>query len=255
MTATSTLPIASTTPTCGEVQDAFLACLPRFRSCARYALRHVACRDTRDDLVCEVVALGWQHFVSLARRGRKPEEFVATLALRCSQAVRSGRRLAKGERTRDALSPVARARGGFMVVRLDEYVPAPGSDPSGPAGDGVVAAALAADPRARHGFAVVYLDEYVTAPGADPTGPAGDGVVAAALAVDPKARVPEQAAFRIDFPEWRARFGRRDRAVLDALAGGSGTGEVAARFALSPPRVSQLREAFRANWLAFHRGG
>ena len=56
------------------------------------------------------------------------------------------------------------------------------------------------------------------------------------------------------FPAWRARFGRRDRAVLDALARGDGTAEVAGRFALSPPRVSQLREAFRANWRAFHRG-
>ena len=213
MTATLTPPAM---PNFGVVQDAFLACLPRFRSCARYALRRVACRDTRDDLVCEVVALGWRHFAALARRGRNPEQFVATLALRCSQAVRSGRRLAGCERTRDALSPVARAR---------------------------------------HGFAVVYLDEYVTAPGADPTGPAGDAVVAAALAVDPKARVPEQAAFRIDFPVWRARFRRRDRAVLDALARGDGTAEVAGRFALSPPRVCQLREAFRADWLAFHRGG
>ena len=197
------------------MQDAFLACLPRFRSCARYALRHVACRDTQDDLICEILALGWRHFVTLTRRGRKPEAFVATLALRCSQAVRSGRRLAGCERSRDALSPVARARHRFAVVRLDECVPAPGGDPSGPAGDGVVAAALAADLRAR---------------------------------------VPEQAAFRIDFPAWRARFGRRDRAVLDALARGDGTGEVAGRFALSPPRVSQLREAFRADWLAFHRG-
>ena len=213
MTDTRTSSSATAEPP--AVREAFLVCLPRLRSHARYALRHVACPDTRADLVAEVLALGWKHFAALARRGRGPEGFVTTLALRCSQAVRSGRRLAGAERSRDALSPVARARHGVVVVRLDDYV-------------------------------------FV--PGADPGGPAGEGVVAEALAVDLKARVPDQAAFRVDFPAWRARLGRRDRAVLDALAGGAGTGEVAARFGLSPARVSQLREQFRADWLAFHAG-
>ena len=60
---------------------------------------------------------------------------------------------------------------------------------------------------------MVRLDEYVPAPGGDPTGPAGDGVVAAALAVDPKTRVPEQAAFRMDFPAWLAGLPERKRAL------------------------------------------
>ena len=82
----------------------------------------------------------------------------------------------------------------------------------------------------------------------------GAEVLAEALAIDPKARVPEQAAFRVDFPAWRARLSARDRAVADALAAGERTGEVAAQFGLSPARVSQLREAFRASWFAFHSG-
>ena len=118
-------------------------------------------------------------------RGKRPEEFVTTLALRCTQAVRAGRRLAGSDRSRDVLSPVARVRHGVVVVRLDDRVPAPWLDPAW----------------------------------------AGAEVVAAALAIDPKARVAEQAAFRIDFPAWRARLSVRDRAVADALAAGEGTGD------------------------------
>ena len=64
----------------------------------------------------------------------------------------------------------------------------------------------------------------------------------------------DRAAFRLDFPRWRAGFGGRDRAVLDALAAGGRTGEVAGRFGLSPARVSQLRRVFRESWRDFHRG-
>ena len=195
-----------------DIASTFLAHLPRIRKHARYALRRVACPDTRDDLACEAVALAWRHFAALARRGKRPEEFVTTLALRCTQAVRAGRRLAGSDRSRDVLSPVAKVRHGVVVVRLSDRVPAPWLDP-------------------------VW---------------AGAEVVAEALAIDPKARVADQAAFRIDFPAWRARLSKRDRAVADALGAGAGTGAVARRFGLSPARVSQLREAFRASWFAFH---
>ena len=64
---------------------------------------------------------------------------------------------------------------------------------------------------------------------------------------------PEQVAFRVDFPRWRAGLGPRNRAVLDALAGGDGTYAVAARFGLSPARVSQLRREFERSWRAYTR--
>ena len=207
-------PIAADVPHDADIASTFLAHLPRIRKHARYALRRVACPDTRDDLACEAVALAWRHFAALALRGKRPEEFVATLALRCTQAVRAGRRLAGSDRARDVLSPVAKVRHGVVVVRLGDRVSAPWLDPAW----------------------------------------AGAEVVAEALAIDLKARVPDQAAFRVDFPAWRARLSARDRAVADALAAGERTGEVASRFGLSPARVSQLREAFRANWLAFHAG-
>ena len=201
----SAISVANTHAPIEDIQASFVRALPRIRAHARYALRRAA-PGVRDDLVAEVLALSWKHFAELSRRGRRPEGFVTTLVLRCSQAVRGGRRVAGSEGVRDVLSPVAGCRGRFAVGSFS-----------------------------------------------DPT-PVNSGGVGEALAADPRARVPDQAALRVDFPRWRARFGARDRGVLDALAAGDRAGEVAARFGLSPSRVSQLREAFRDDWRAFHGG-
>jgi DNA-directed RNA polymerase specialized sigma24 family protein len=200
MTETTRPPVPTS-----RLHAAFLAALPRIRAHARYAFRHVACPDTRDDRVAETVAIAWRQFARLHRRGKDPSRFVTTLALRCSQAVRAGRRLVRSDGARDALSPVARARHRFAVERL---------------------------PHPRCG--VPHLAE--------------------ALADDTRTPVPEQAAFRLDYPRWRAGFRPRTRAVLDALAGGGRTGEVARRFGLSQGRVSQLRRQFADNWRQFHGG-
>src|SRR5262249_41530432 len=116
-----------------DPQTTFLEHLPRFRAHARYAFRQVRCPDTRADLMAETLALAWRHFAALALRGRHPEAFVTTLALRCSQAVKAGRRLAGSDRSTDALSPVARARHGFAVRPL--WNPTPVIDPQFEDGD------------------------------------------------------------------------------------------------------------------------
>jgi DNA-directed RNA polymerase specialized sigma24 family protein len=184
-------------PTTARVHAIFLTALPRFQAHAEFAFRHVRCEDARADLAAEAIALAWRAFARLARRGRNPQAFVTTLARRCTQAVRSGRRLA-GSSAADVLSPVAAARHHFTVARLG---------------------------------------------GADPLADALSG-----NAVTP---VPDQTAFRVDFPRWRAGIRARDRRVLDALMLGGRTGEVADRFGLSPARVSQLRRAFAAGWADF----
>ena len=56
------------------------------------------------------------------------------------------------------------------------------------------------------------------------------------------------AAFRIDFAEWLATWQGMKRAILEALAVGDKTGEVAARFNISPGRVSQLRREYEDSW-------
>ena len=200
MPAITRPPLAAADP-----HAAFLAELPRFAAHARFAARHITCPHRRAEFQAEVLALAWRQFARRHRRGKDPGAFVTTLALRCSQAVRAGRRLVRADGARDALSPVARVRHGFAVERL---------------------------PHPRCG--VPHLAE--------------------ALADDTRTPVPEQAAFRLDYPRWRAGFRPRTRAVLDALAVGGRTGEVARRFGISQGRVSQLRREFAASWRRFQEG-
>ena len=76
-----------------------------------------------------------------------------------------------------------------------------------------------------------------------------------ALVDNTRSLIPDQVAFRIDFPRWRRGLGIRNRRVLDALMGGEGTGDVAVRFAMSKARVSQLRREFEESWEAFQEVG
>jgi DNA-directed RNA polymerase specialized sigma24 family protein len=204
------MPTTVTPRTGRSITALFLAHLSRFEAHAWFAFRRVGCPHTRADRVAETVALAWRHFATLSRRGKKPEQFVTTLALRCSQAVKAGRRLAGCETGQDVLSPVARVRHGLSVVRLPDHDRAFDRHP--------------------------LPDE-----------------LAEALADNTKSAVPEQAAFRVDFPRWRASLRRRDRRVLDALAGGERTADAARRFKLSPGRVSQLRREFEEGWEQFQQ--
>src|SRR5262249_12612521 len=72
--------------------------------------------------------------------------------------------------------------------------------------------------------------------------------LADALAENTVSPVPEQVAFRLDFPAWRATYDRHRRRILDALALGHRTKDVAQSFAMSQGRVSQLRSEYRRDW-------
>lgn len=69
---------------------------------------------------------------------------------------------------------------------------------------------------------------------------------------DRKTPVPDQAAFRIDFPAWLRQLSRRNRTIALRLAAGTSTSEVAQRFQLTEGRVSQLRQEFQRSWHQFH---
>jgi len=96
--------------------------------------------------------------------------------------------------------------------------------------------------RRRKGFIVQRLDVF------DET----EGEWREAVVEDCQTPVPDQVAFRIDFPEWLSRLSRRDRRMVERLAVGSSTGEVAQRFRLTAGRISQKRYEFYCSWLAFH---
>ena len=63
--------------------------------------------------------------------------------------------------------------------------------------------------------------------------------------------IPEQVAFRVDFPRWLNTQTPRYRCVAERLLRGHSTGEVAKQLKMSPGRVSQLRRAFADSWFQF----
>jgi DNA-directed RNA polymerase specialized sigma24 family protein len=67
-----------------------------------------------------------------------------------------------------------------------------------------------------------------------------------------RAPVPDQAAFRIDFPAWISTQVPRDRRIILALAIGDRPREIARRFRITDARVSQLRRKFELSWQQFH---
>ena len=73
-----------------------------------------------------------------------------------------------------------------------------------------------------------------------------------AIVEDSRTPVPEQVAFRIDFPQWLARLTRRNRKIAEALSLGNTTSDVARHFRMSPGRISQLRAEFYHSWRDFH---
>jgi hypothetical protein len=143
------------------------------------------------------------HFVALVRRGKNPDAFITTLAMRCSQAARSGRRVVSGYRKREAMPRRGTNRRTLTRIPL-----------------------LDAEHR-------------------------GAGGLSDALHEDVRIPVPRRVAFKLDFSMWRARLSGRNRAVLDALAAGGGTCEIAEAFGICPARVSQLRRELADGWSAF----
>jgi hypothetical protein len=101
---------------------------------------------------------------------------------------------------------------------------------------------LSPSARRRHGFGVRRLVEHYAFEG---------GLVGEALRDNTRTPVPEQVSFRLDFPAWLRRRGRRDRRLVRALLRGGRTREVARQFGLTPSRVSQLRAELRADWARF----
>jgi hypothetical protein len=73
-----------------------------------------------------------------------------------------------------------------------------------------------------------------------------------AVVEDHQTPVPDQVAFRIDFPAWLAILPRRDHRIAQTLAMGHSTGTVAKRFHVSDGRISQKRRELHDSWREFH---
>lgn len=178
--------------------------LPTLQRHACFTFRRIPCEQTRNDRIAETLAYAWRQMIVLAQRSIDVTAFPATFALRCSQAVKAGRRVGGSETLNDVMSPTAQRRRGFSVGSLSED----GERALGPVGEALV-------PSGRRSPAT-------------------------------------QACFRIDFAEWRGRYGKRDRRLIDDLGIGERTKDLAVRHRLTPGRISQRRREFLRDWLAFH---
>lgn len=63
--------------------------------------------------------------------------------------------------------------------------------------------------------------------------------------------VSDQVAFRLDFPAWLQTFDQRCRRIIEAMASGERTQDLAAMFGVSGSRISQMRREFMDAWLTF----
>ena len=74
----------------------------------------------------------------------------------------------------------------------------------------------------------------------------------AAVAQDSKHSSPaDTVAFRLDFECWLGMLRRRDRRIVESLAVGNRTGEVARRYQVTPSRISHLRRELHESWERF----
>lgn len=96
--------------------------------------------------------------------------------------------------------------------------------------------------QARRGYCITKLPDIST----ESSNPLSD-----ALIDNTRTEVPEQVAFRCDFPTWVSGYGDRDRALMSDMALGHRTKDLARRYRLSEGRVSQLRRQFHDSWQHF----
>ena len=71
------------------------------------------------------------------------------------------------------------------------------------------------------------------------------------LADDSQTPILDQVCFRLDWADFLDSLSRRHRLIIDALGIGHPAKWVANKFRLSPARITQLRHAWRRQWLTF----
>ena len=75
------------------------------------------------------------------------------------------------------------------------------------------------------------------------------------LVEDRRATPAEIAACRIDFAEWIHRLPHRQRTIAMTLAAGETTQAAARKFAVTPARISQIRQLLKESWERFQGEG
>ncbi len=152
------------------------------------------------------------------------QECVANAFVAFKALVRRGRQ--------DLVYPTVLARYAVAQIRSGRKV---GSRRS-------VRDVLSSYARHRKGFSLESLDRFDIK----------DGQWLEICVEDHRTSVADQAAFRIDFPDWLKSLTSIKRKIALYLAVNHSTSEAAQRFRLSPGRISQLRRELVDSWQAFH---
>ena len=199
-----------------QEQGAFLTLLSALETHARIFFRHIACAETRADMIAETVALAWRWYVRLQQRGKDITKFRMVFISLVARAVKSGRRVCGQQKTKDVLSERAQRLHGFKVERLPCLTRRP-------------------------------LKSLYTLP----QGQGMNDALEECLQDNTQTPVPDQAAFRIDFPAWLDTLTPRERRFIREMVKGERTKDLSKRFELSLGRISQLRRAFETGWRQF----
>ena len=196
----------------------FLALLPRIELHGRIYFRHLRPHH-KADAIQEMRALAWQWFLRLHERGRNPADFMTAFTTLLARAVNSGRRLTGLAKAKDVMNPATQRRHGFRVE------PLPASS------------------------AVGYDHLY-----ASPQGQELHDAYEERLRDNTQTPVPDQVAFRIDWPAWLATLTGRERRMIAAMAQNDRTRDISRKFEVSPGRISQMRREFHDDWRRFQEG-
>jgi hypothetical protein len=195
----------------------FLAIMPRIRLHAEIHFHHIKCPGKREDSIQEAIALSWVWYVRVIEQGKNPDEFVSALADFAVRHVRAGRRLCGQKKAQDVLSPRAQRNKGFIVEPLPTSI------------------------SRDH-------EEFFSSP----HGQERMDAVEERLRDNTRSPIPDQAAFRIDYPAWLKQLGQRKRKIAKDMALDIGTFELAKKHRTSPSRISQMRREFFKDWQRFH---
>ena len=194
----------------------FLTLIPIVTRHARIVFRHRPAAE-REEAVAEAVAAAFESYLALKARGQDPvRDFPSVMATFAVLHVKTGRHVGGHQSTTDVLSPQAQARHHFQVASLSRDTP-----PSDWQRDGL---------RPNRHVTNVYEER---------------------LQDNRQTPVPDQVAFRMDWPAFLQTLSERDRRMALALAEDRPASEVAVRFGLSRARVTQLRQQWCQEWRAF----
>jgi hypothetical protein len=207
--------MSSVTVPIAPLQARFLAILPQIERQAQVYFRYLDA-ERKEEATAEMVALSWRWFLRLVERGKDPLAFPVVLAHYAARHVKCGRRLCGQETGKDVMSRLAQRRHDFRVESL------PTSMTSS------------------------FEERYSMVRGQH-----RQDALEERLCDNTQTPVPEQVCFRLDFPAWLLTQTDRTRRIIDAMAVGERTQDLAQLFGLTPGRISQIRRELHKDWCRY----